>query len=200
MRRKTLLFLLFLLPLWSAAQGGIEGGLYFEHFQLGYRGQTSVGGMLHVPVGDRFTLNYQANIGLYSGRGFYAHAPVGAVAGIWLLTHTRGGGLNNLVNGLGALLVIIPEGAGMYVTENRLKMHVSVNPLGFEYWRRWGGQGEETGKMSCNVVARFKMPTNLKWNIYVAPQVAGTIIYTPGEKTDRFGVKAGVTFGFDAGE
>jgi hypothetical protein len=189
--------LLFAATASAFAQDQIEGGLYAEHFQLGYRSQQQFGGILHIPFGDRFTANYQLGIGPSQQGGFFIHAPAGAVAGAFLLSNANGG---ELFNYLGVLMFVLPEGVGMYVTDNeRMRAHVSLNPLGFEYWHR-NNPYEEIAKMSGNVVLRLKMHTNLPVPTYIAPQIAGTWIYTPGQTRERFGFRAGVTMGYESKE
>lgn len=194
--KRFLLFVCVLVPFLSAqAQGGIEGGFYAEHFQLGYRSQQSFGGILHYPISDRFTLNYQIGIGPAQGGGIYIHAPAVAVAGAFLLSQAAD---VRALGALGALALVIPEGVGMYVGNGKLKPHISINPLGCDYWHRRDPY-EEFTKMSCSMIVRFKMRTNLSVPVYVAPQIGGVFVYTPGELTERFGFRAGIAIGFDGG-
>ena len=175
----------------------MEGGLYGEYFQLGDRGFQDLGIMFHYPFAERFTANYHLGFGTSFNGGFFVHAPGGVVAGLWILDHVEnGGGLGYLT----ILLCAVPEGVGYYLpTKGKLTTHISINPLSVEYFYK-GSVGEEWGKLSCNFVARFKMQTGFKIPSYIAPQIAGTIIYTPGQTTARYGVRAGVTIGFEKGE
>ena len=76
-------------------------------------------------------------------------------------------------------------------------MHVSANPLGFDYWLRRDPYFEH-GRMSGSVVFRMRLMSNLKWPIFIAPQVAATMIYRlPEDGTlDRYGFRVGVTIGY----
>lgn len=180
------------------SQGKLEGGFYAGYFQLGDRGFSDFGGMLHVPVGDVATLNYHLGVGSSINGGVYVHSPAGMIGGMWILSKLGGSGLR--VGYLSLLLCIIPEGVGAYLpSKGNFKTHISINPLSVEYFYR-GESPEEWGKMSCDVVARFKLNSTLKLPMYFAPQVAGTVIYTPGETTSRFGIKAGFTIGFQGRE
>ncbi|MDQ3111950.1 MAG: hypothetical protein M3R17_18860 [Bacteroidota bacterium] len=196
MIRKTfaiILFSVFSLPLFS--QGKFEGGIYTGYFQIGERGFNEFGLMFHIPVG-RATLNYHFGLGSSLNSGVYAHSTAGAVAGVWLLNELGASGID--AGYLSFLFCIMPEGVGYYLpTKGKITTHISVNPLSVEYFYR-GRTGEEWGKMSCDVVARFKMRTNFKMPVYFAPQVAGTIIYTPGQMTGKYGFKAGFTIGFES--
>jgi hypothetical protein len=178
----------------SHAQDELEGGVYAEHFQLGYRSQENFGGILHIPIGA-FTLNYQIGLGPKSGGGLYVHAPVGCVVGAWML-----GNFSNFrfLTLLGALSIAVPEGVGVYLSEgDKISTHLSVNPLGFDYWYR-RDEYEEIGRMSGSVVFRVKMRTNLDFPAYIAPQLAATMIYRADrENFDQFGFRAGVTFGIE---
>lgn len=197
MKKKVFSFLIFILSMQQlSAQGNIEGGLYGEYFGLGDKGFQDLGIMFHFPFAERFTANYHVGFGSSNSGGVFVHAPSGAFAGAFVLyaVDRAGGGRLGL---LGFLLCAVPEGVGYYLpTKGKLSTHISVNPLSVEYFHKVDS-GEEWGKMSCNVVARFKMSPNMKIPIYVAPQVAGTIIYTPGQTTSRYGFRAGVTIGLE---
>ena len=179
-----------------SSQGKFEGGLYAGYFQLGERGFNDFGGILHVPIGDRVTLNYHIGFGTSLNSGLYIHSPAGLVGGLWVLNELGGSGLR--IGYISLLCCLVPEGVGFYLpAKGNISPHISINPLGVEYFYR-RATGEEWGKMSCDVVARFKMHTTFKKSgLYFAPQVAGTIIYTPGQTTSRFGLKAGITLGFE---
>lgn len=198
MKARLLLFaVIILFPVMIKAQDHFEGGLYAEYFQLGYRSQQQIGGQLHMGIGDRFTLNWQAGIGISNEGGFYGHAPAGFVGGMKLLRdrsiYTQG----SVWNYLGTLLLVMPEGVGYYITEGKMRMHVSANPLGFDYWLRRDPYFEH-GRMSGSVVFRMRLMSNLKWPIFIAPQVAATMIYRlPEDGTlDRYGFRVGVTIGY----
>lgn len=198
--RITLALLLSFLSFRVASQDFVEGGLYAEHFQLGYRSQQQIGGILHVGVMERFTLNWQIGIGPSAEGGIYAHAPAGFVGGMKLMRDQGSHPIINsfpLFNNLGFLLLLCPEGVGYYVTEGKMRIHVSVNPLGFDYWLRRDPYFEH-GRMSGSVVIRGRLMSNLKWPVYIAPQIAGTFIYRlPEDGTlERIGFRAGVTIGF----
>jgi len=196
--RYILFLLLFFFSFRSSAQiDHIEGGLYVEHFQLGYRSQQQIGGQLHIGIWERFTLNWQIGIGPAAEGGFYAHLPAGMVGGIKLMRDRPWFNSIPMLNNLGVLLMVCPEGVGYYVTEGKMRMHVSVNPLGFDYWLRRDPNFEH-GRMSGSVVFRCRLMSNLKWPIYIAPQETATVIYRlPDDGTlDRIGFRAGVTIGF----
>jgi hypothetical protein len=195
MIQKTLaVLMLSFFSMTLSSQGKLEGGLYAGYFQLGYRGFNDFGGMLHVPVGDNVTLNYHLGFGSSINSGLYIHAPGGLVGGLWVLDEFRGAGR---IGYLALLCCLVPEGVGYYFPPvGKFTPHVSINPLGVEYFYR-KKTGEEWGKMSCDVVVRFKMKTSFqKSGLYFAPQITGTYIYTPGQTTSRLGFKAGFTLGF----
>lgn len=196
MNKKTRAFILlsfFCTTLFS--QGKVEGGFYAEYFQLGERSFNDFGGMLHIPIGERATLNYHIGFGTSLNGGIFVHSTGGAAAGFWILNELGGSGIR--VGYLSFLLCLVPEGVGLYLpSKGKFATHLSINPLSVEYFYK-NNPREEWGKLGCDLVARFKMQTNLKWPIYIAPQVSGTVIYTPGEMTSKFGIKAGVTIGFE---
>jgi hypothetical protein len=195
MFRKTFSVILFsLFSLTAFSQGKVEGGFYAGYFQLGDRGFNNFGGMLHVPVGERATLNYSLGMGTGLNGGLHVHCTGGMVAGFWILDQLDGGNLDYLA----FLLCLVPEGVGVYLPQKgKIATHVSINPLSVEYFYKSEGPHEEWAKLGCDVVARFKIRSNLKWPVYFAPQVAATVIYTPGETTSQFGFKAGFTLGLE---
>lgn len=191
-RKFILAFLLSVSPAPVFSQGVIEGGVYANYFQLGYRGQPSFGAQLHIPLGDIFTVNYRVSLGPSNG-GLYLHVPAGMVAGGWLVSESNGA---EYIQVISFLLVAVPEGAGVYIpSKGKLRPYVSLNPLGIEYWHRREPY-DEAMKMSCNASFRLKMETGQNWLHYVAPEISATYIYTPGALTSRLGFHVGVTFGY----
>ena len=189
----VLLLSFFSITLFS--QGKIEGGFYAGYFQLGDRSFNDFGGMLHIPVGDRATLNYHLGFGTSLNSGIYVHCTGGMVAGFWVLNKLNGSGFR--AGYLSFLLCLVPEGVGLYLpSKGKFTTHISINPLSVEYFYR-PRTGEEWGKMGCDIVARFKMRSSFDLPVYFAPQVAATVIYTPGQTTSKFGLKAGFTLGFE---
>jgi len=172
----------------------VEGGFYAGYFQLENRGFSGFGGMLHIGFREKFTLNYSLLLGTSNTRGLYVHATGGMVAGLWVRDQTDGERFSQLA----FLLCVLPEGVGMYLPkQHNIQPHISVNPLSFEYYYR--SDFQEWGKLGCDVVARFKIHPRAQWQkLYIAPQIAATYIYTPGQMASRYGVKAGVTIGAEA--
>lgn len=181
-----------------------------EYFQLGDRSFNDFGGILHIPIGDYATLNYHIGFGTSLNKGIFVHTTAGAVAGIWTLNELNGSGLGYV----SFLLALVPEGVGVYIpmgkyflaggtsqddSNRKFLGHFSINPLSVEYFYN-SRTPEEWGKMSCDFVFRIKMHTGFDWGNYIAPQIAATYIYTPGQTTTRWGVKAGLTFGFEGEE
>jgi hypothetical protein len=198
--RLTLFLLLSFLSYRVSAQEWFEGGLYAEHYQLGSRSQQQFGGILHIGIGERFTLNYQLGIGPALDGGFYFHGTAGIVGGYKLMREQQSRPIINVLpwaNNLGVLLCAIPEGVGYYATDGKMRMHVSLNPLGFDYWRD-RNTGFEHGRMVGTMMIRCRLMSNLKFPIYIAPQIGASFIYRlPEDGTlERIGFRAGVTIGF----
>ncbi|HTL83514.1 MAG TPA: hypothetical protein VL651_17480 [Bacteroidia bacterium] len=198
MKRILLLFLFSFLFFNAPAQapqgqGKLEGGFYAEYYQLGNNGQEQFGGILHIPIGDRFTLNYQLGIGPRIGGGFYVHSPPGVIVAGWLLINSGNLGAFDY---LGFLSIAIPQGVGMYFGKGKIISHFSIDPLSVDYWRKSFPE-EEKWKLGCNFTYRAKMISDLKYPIYMAPQVTVTYLYLPGSLSP-FGVRAGIAIGLEA--
>lgn len=199
-RLALLLLLSFFTYRASAQVDWIEGGIYAEHYQLGLRGQQQFGGQLFIGLGDRFTLNWQIGIGPTSEGGFYFHAPAGLIGGYKFMREQGSRPFINSLpwaNNLGLLLCAVPEGVGYYATEGKMRLHVSLNPLGFDYWYRREPYFEH-GRMVGSMMIRCRLMPDLKFPVYIAPQVGASFIYRPPADgtLDRIGFRAGVTIGF----
>lgn len=195
--KKLLLTLLFILPSFSLlrAQGGIEAGFHAEQSFFGNRLQQSFGFNLYLPVGDIFTVNWQLGIGPRTNGGFYAHAPAGAVAGVWMISQF-GGVDRRFWNAAGVLLAILPEGMGVYANdEGRFRHHFSLNPLGMDYWYRKNPY-DELGKLSGTIQYRLKFVPKEDMNFFISPTVATTLIYNPENRIDQWGLRVGLTIGY----
>ena len=197
--RLALFLLLSFLSFRTSAQEWMEGGLYAEHYQLGYRSQQQYGGIFHLGLGERFTLNWQVGIGPAADGGFYFHAPAGLIGGYKLMREQNTRPILQVVpwvNNLGLLLCVLPEGVGYYATEGKMRLHVSLNPLGFDYWNRLDGSITH-GRMVGTMMIRCRLMSNLKFPIYIAPQIGASFIYRlPDDGTlERIGFRAGVTIG-----
>jgi hypothetical protein len=200
--RFTLILLLSFLSYRVSAQEWVEGGLYAEHYQLGTRAQQQYGGQLHIGLGERFTLNWQIGIGPAMDGGFYFHAPAGLIGGYKLMREQSTRPLINVLpwaNNLGLLLCALPEGVGYYATDGKMRMHVSLNPLGFDYWNSLDGSLLH-GRMVGTMMIRCRLMSNLKFPIYIAPQIGASFIYRlPEDGTlERIGFRAGVTIGLSS--
>ena len=198
--RCTLLLAVLIICVRLSAQEWIEGGLYAEHYQLGYRSQQQIGGILHVGFMEHFTLNWQIGIGPANEGGFYFHAPAGLIGGMKIMHEQQQHPIISsmpLFNNIGFLLCLLPEGVGYYATEGKMRLHVSVNPFGFDYWYRRDPYFEH-GRMCGSVVIRCRLMSSLKFPVYLAPQISASFIYrTPEDGTlDRIGFRVGVTIGF----
>lgn len=200
--RCTLFLLLSFLSYRASAQDWFEGGLYAEHYQLGYRSQQQYGGIFHVGLGERFTLNWQIGIGPTAQGGFYFHAPAGVIGGYKLMREQNSRPIISVLpwaNNLALLLFVIPEGVGYYATEGKMRLHISLNPLGFDYMNKLDNDIVH-GRMVGTMMIRCRLMSNLKIPIYIAPQIGASFIYRlPDDGTlERIGFRAGVTIGLSS--
>lgn len=194
--KRALVFALFIFSVKAiSAQGKLEGGVFGEYYQLGDNSQTQFGAILHIPIQDRFTLNYQFGLGPRQDGGYYMHSPPGVIIAGWLLLNGRN--LSGL-SYLGYLAIVVPQGVGMYFGKGKIVSHVSIDPLSVDFWHR-NYPYDEKWKLGCNFTYRVKMLSDLKYPIFIAPQITATCLYTPGTLSP-FGVRAGVTIGLQAKE
>jgi hypothetical protein len=195
--RNLLLTLLLALSahLPTYAQEELEFALRAEQSFFGNRIQQLYGLDVYVPLGERFTVDWQVGIGPQQKGGYHAHAPIGLVSGAWLLGNL-GGGDRTIINVVGVLLLVLPEGMGVYLnTEGRFRNHISLHPLGFEYWYRRQPY-DELGKIAGTIQYRLKAIPKEDWPIYIAPTFAATMIYKPENRIEQWGFRIGLTIGY----
>ncbi len=174
------------------AQNGIDIGVVAEHVQLPSRSMQSFGIMAYGKI-DRFTLNYHFGIGPSSLGGLYVHAPAGAAAAAFLLSKIDSTRLGSRILGVaGILCLVIPEGVGFYTSQGeRFSTHISVNPLGYEYWKRNEPHLEEW-RLSGSVVFRLRALVLPKYRIFLSPHIGPILTYKDG----NLGFKGGLVIGY----
>jgi hypothetical protein len=184
--------LCLLIPFLGRAQNGIDIGLVAEHVQLPSKSMQSYGIMAYYKI-DQFTLNYHLGIGPSSQGGMYVHAPAGAAAAAFLLSKIDSTRLGSRILGVaGILSLLIPEGVGFYTSEGeRFSTHVSVNPLGYEYWKRKDPYLEEW-RLSGSVVFRLRAMVLPKYRIFLSPHIGPVLTYKDG----HLGFKGGLVIGY----
>lgn len=161
-----------------------------DYFHVGNHDQFSVGTMLQVPVGERFSLNYQVAVGYKPGGGVYVHSHAGGYASVYTIARTVE---HPNIRSIGILLVLIPEGLGFYPDENK-KYHISLNPLGVDYWHH-KEPFEEISKLTGTVTIHRKFFTTAKFPSYIAPYIAASMIYKSDENFDKYGFRCGILLG-----
>ena len=123
--------ILFLLSRVAQGQNDLYGGITFENLTFNKSSIYSIGTDFYAPFGDRYTLNYSFKLGLSKDHSFVFHSSVSTLLGTYLLA------LNGDYPGIAALGLIclaIPEGVGMYMGQDGQALHLSVNPLGMDYF------------------------------------------------------------------
>jgi hypothetical protein len=177
------------------AQGGIELGVHAEQSFFGNRQQQSYGFNLYLPVGDIFTVDWQLGIGPRTKGGFYSHTPGGIVPGAFILSQF-GGVERRFWNVTGLLLMILPEGMGVYANqEGRFRHHFAIHPLGFDYWYRRNPY-DEVGKLTGTIQYRLKVVPNEERGLFISPTVGAAMVYNPDSRIDRWGLRVGITIGY----
>jgi hypothetical protein len=173
------------------SQGDIYGGITFENLTYNKSSVYSIGTDLYAPFGDRFTLNYSFKLGLSKDNSFVFHSSVSTLLGTYLLA------LNGDYPGiatLGLICLAIPEGVGMYVGQDGQALHLSVNPLGMDYFSSGDFTQEYIG-MSCSAIARIHYKLKSHVPSYVTPMVGLYYRYNQSAINEQYGVRLGVSFG-----
>ncbi|CAN5248966.1 hypothetical protein BH09BAC5_BH09BAC5_20050 [soil metagenome] len=114
--RTLLLILLAFVSIKLSAQGKTEIGFHAGYYQLGERGFSHFGALIHVPVNEKFYVNYSLALGTSLTGGLYVHCTGGMASGFWILNKLGGSGLR--VGYLSFLLCLVPEGVGMYLAHD----------------------------------------------------------------------------------
>jgi hypothetical protein len=131
--------------------------------------QFSGGFQLEVCVSENpiITLNYKYLFGGSNKSEFYMHTPAGAAIGGWLLANLGGADID-LINGLGILLLMVPEGITLYpLTNEKRAFGIFASPLCVDYWNKSGDydkfilSGEGGGKLTVNLTNKCYLSTHI---------------------------------------
>lgn len=180
-------------PAAPAATDPINGKIHYaftaNHTQQLVGSYTSFGGDAWIPVGKRYTLNYNLRFGFPPNGGVYLHASDGLFLGGLLLANFSE---YEVISAIGFLMLFIPEGVGYYVGNGPNKLHLSVNPLTIDYRYRNVPDGEWS-TMGGNITARFHIPTKNDPETFISPFVGLVANYG---NFRSFGLRAGLSLGF----
>lgn len=194
MKQFKLLFILVLcLPCISFAQeqNDMYGGITLEQLTYNRSSVYSIGTDVFAPIGNRFTLNYSFKLGFSKDYNIAFHSPISTLLGTYLLA------LNPDYPGIGTLGLIclaIPEGVGMYVGPDGQALHLSVNPLGMDYFSSPDQSLDYVG-LSCSAVARIHYKMKSYFPSYITPMVGLYYRYGQASFGDQYGIRFGVSFG-----
>lgn len=183
--------ILFLLSRVAQGQNDLYGGITFENLNYNKSSVYSIGTDLYAPLGNRFTLNYSFKLGLSKDRSFVFHSSVSTLLGTYLLA------LNGDYPGiatLGLICLAIPEGVGMYMGPDGQALHLSVNPLGMDYFSAGDFTQEYVG-MSCSAIARIHYKLKSHVPSYITPMVGLYYRYKQTSINEQYGIRVGVSFG-----
>jgi len=190
-RLLILVGILSLLSGTAQGQNDLYGGITFENLTFNKSSVYSIGTDLYAPLGNRFTLNYSFKLGLSKDRSFVFHSSVSTLLGTYLLA------LNGDYPGiatLGLICLAIPEGVGMYMGPDGQALHLSVNPLGMDYFSAGDFTQEYVG-MSCSAVARIHYKLKSHFPSYITPMVGLYYRYKQTSINEQYGIRVGVSFG-----
>lgn len=112
-----------------------------------------LGVQLFLNIGKRLSLDYQLG-GTRYVNGVYGnmHLSAGMGYGSMLMRDRKP---------YGALLFLIPEGVGYYFKEDHSGMHVSVRPLGMEYFHKLRSE-QETHEQTASLSIRYRYVAGTK--------------------------------------
>ena len=183
--------ILFLLSRVAQGQNDLYGGITFENLTYNKSSVYSIGTDFYAPFKDRFTLNYSFKLGLSKDHSFVFHSSVSTLLGTYLLA------LNSNYPGiatLGLICLAIPEGVGMYMGPEGQALHLSLNPLGMDYFSAGDFTQEYIG-MSCSAVARIHYKLKSHVPSYITPMVGLYYRYKQTSINEQYGIRVGVSFG-----
>lgn len=175
----------------ARCQNELYGGITFENLTYNKSSFYSIGTDIYAPFGDRFTLNYSFKLGFSKDHSFAFHSSVSTLLGSYLLA------LNGNYPGiatLGLICLAIPEGVGMYMGPDGQALHLSVNPLGMDYFSAGDFTQEYVG-MSCSAVARVHYKLKSHFPSYITPMVGLYYRYKQTTINEQYGIRVGVSFG-----
>ncbi len=175
----------------ATGQNEMYGGITFENLTYNKSSFYSIGTDIYAPFGDRFTLNYSFKLGFSKDNSFAFHSSVSTLLGSYLLA------LNGNYPGiatLGLICLAIPEGVGMYMGPDGQALHLSVNPLGMDYFSAGDFTQEYVG-MSCSAVARVHYKLKSHFPSYITPMVGLYYRYKKTTFNEQYGIRLGVSFG-----
>lgn len=167
------------------------GGITVEQLTYNKSSVYSIGTDVFAPIGNRFTLNYSFKLGFSKDYSIAFHSPISTLLGTYLLA------LNPDYPGIGTLGLIclaIPEGVGMYVGPDGQALHLSVNPLGMDYFGSPDQTLDYVG-LSCSAVARVHYKLNSYFPSYITPMVGLYYRYGQSNFGEQYGIRFGVSFG-----
>ena len=187
----TLVGTLSLISPITSGQNDMYGGITFENLTYNNSSVYSIGTDFYAPFGDRYTLNYSFKLGLSKDKSFVFHSSVSTLLGTYLLA------LNGDYPGiatLGLICLAIPEGVGMYMGQDGQALHLSVNPLGMDYFSAGDFTQEYVG-MSCSAIARIHYKLKSHVPSYITPMVGLYYRYKQTSINEQYGIRVGVSFG-----
>ncbi|MEN9943973.1 MAG: hypothetical protein RLZZ91_1974 [Bacteroidota bacterium] len=173
------------------AQDEIYGGITLEQLTYSKSNLYSIGADVYAPIGGRFTLNYSLKLGFSKDYNVAFHSPVSTLLGTYLLA--LNGDLPGIAS-LGLICLAIPEGVGMYIGPDGQALHISVNPLGMDYFASPDQTLDYIG-MSCSAVARVNYKMKSYFPSYITPMVGLYYRYGQTNFGNQYGVRVGVSFG-----
>ena len=164
---KTLLLLpIFILSyrITLSQNDGLGEVSFYPHYMTTFdRKFYAAGTNFTIFINEQWGLEYDFSIGATSDHKFYVHSPLGATAGIWLLTNIGEGG-GDFFGILGILLIMLPEVISYSISmpENSA-LKFKISPLGFDYLKKNGKE-----EIHFSAVASIKYKINISGNTFFA--------------------------------
>lgn len=186
-----ILFFAFICAKRTWGQDEMYGGITVEQLTYNKSSVYSIGTDVFAPIGNRFTLNYSFKLGFSKDYNIAFHSPVSTLLGTYLLA------LNADYPGLatlGLICLAIPEGVGMYVGPDGQALHLSINPLGMDYFGSSNQSLDYVG-LSCSAVARVHYKLKSYFPSYITPMVGLYYRYNQNSFNEQYGVRFGISFG-----
>jgi hypothetical protein len=172
-------------------QSTLSGAITGEFNQTNHSSYGALGLDAWIPIKKKFTLNYSIRMGI-PGKGIYVRGSAGLMLGAALMG--AAGQEGGITAAIGAICMLLPEGVGVYIGNEKRKLHLAINPLAGEY-RFIDTPRSEWSQVSGNLTLRGVLPLNWGNVDFISPYLASYYNY---DAQQPLGFRLGLSVGFNS--